>query len=170
MKRLTDIGRLEAGKIIFKKEKIYMNELIEDVIRSCGTENGIVVDYPDNRIIEYFGDYEWLKEALINIMKNGLEHNKCNRPLEVTCSSNEDGIRISVRDYGDGISEQDIPNLFDRFYTPEAVKENHTGIGLNLSKLIVEGHFGVLHVSNHVEGGAIFHIRLPLYQLKTGKK
>ena len=69
-------------------------------------------------------------------------------------------------DHGEGLSEKDIPNLFDRFYMPEKKKENHTGIGLNLSKLIFEAHFGTVYVYNHAEGGAVFNVLLPMYTLK----
>ena len=56
-------------------------------------------------------------------------------------------------------------NIFDRFYLPEDVKSNHTGIGLNLAKLIVEGHHGSVYVYNHAEGGAVFQVILPIYEL-----
>ena len=169
MKRLMDIGRLEAGKILFKKEKVYLKELFYDVAKSSGASwEKINIILGSSEEMVYYGDYEWLKEAFLNIVKNGLEHDTSDKPLEIICLKNEDGFKISIRDHGEGLSERDIPNLFDRFYMPEKKKENHTGIGLNLSKLIFEGHFGTVYVYNHVEGGAVFNVLLPMYTLKPG--
>lgn len=170
MKRLMDIGRLEAGKVIFEKAKIDFKELLEDVVRSSGADKDkveILFNMDENK--EYFGDYQWLREGFINIIGNALEHDKSGRNLVIECKNDSDSIRISIRDYGPGISEKDIPNIFDRFYMPEEMKASHTGIGLNLAKLIFEGHMGSVYVYNHVEGGAVFNIVLPLYALKAGK-
>lgn len=170
MKRLIDIGRLEAGKVIFQKEEFDLRMLVDEVVRNCVGETGKVqTNFASEENMLYHGDYEWLGEALKNIVKNGLEHDKSGIPLEIICVRDEEQIRITVRDHGPGLNQKDIPNLFDRFYIPEEVKANHTGIGLNLAKLIVEGHFGMIYVQNHAEGGAVFNIILPLYSLKMGK-
>ncbi len=170
LKRLMDIGRLEAGKVIFKKEKINMDELMEDVARSCCDDvERIEITFEAEKRMTYYGDYELLKEAFMNIVTNGLEHDKSGEPIQIVCSCDLEQLRVAVRDHGPGLSEKDIPNIFDRFYTPEKMKATHTGIGLNLAKLIFEGHFGAVYVSNHAEGGAVFHVMLPLYSLKVEK-
>lgn len=170
MKRLMDIGRLEAGKVIFKKEKIKLDELMEDVVRSCCEDvERVNITFEADMEMTYYGDYELLKEAFMNIVINAFEHDKSDKPLQIVCTCDGEQLRISVRDHGVGLSEKDIPNLFDRFYTPEKTKATHTGIGLNLAKLIFEGHFGSIYVSNHAEGGAVFHVILPVYALKVGK-
>uniref|UniRef100_UPI00405725AF ATP-binding protein n=1 Tax=Agathobacter sp. TaxID=2021311 RepID=UPI00405725AF len=68
-------------------------------------------------------------------------------------------------DYGKGLHEVDIPNIFDRFYQPKETKANHNGIGLNLSKLIREAHQGNVYVYNHANGSAVFRLNLPVYEL-----
>lgn len=170
MKRLMDIGRLEAGKVIFKKEKINLDELMEDVVRSsCENVERVNIIFETDMEMTYYGDYELLREAFMNITINAFEHDKSGKPLQIVCACDGEQLRVTVRDHGPGLSEKDIPNLFDRFYTPETMKATHTGIGLNLAKLIFEGHFGSIYVSNHAEGGAVFHVILPLYSLKVGK-
>ena len=52
------------------------------------------------------------------------------------CRKTQDNIKVTIRDYGKGLCETDIPNIFDRFYQPKETKANHNGIGLNLAKLI----------------------------------
>ncbi len=166
MKRLMDIGKLEAGKVIFKKEKLNLEILLEDAAKSCVSDRNQIQISFESKEREYYGDYELLREAFMNIIKNALEHDKSGEKIEIACSCNVDQMKISVRDHGSGLSEKDIPNLFDRFYLPENVKSTHTGIGLNLAKLIFEGHFGSIYVYNHAEGGAVFNVILPMYPLK----
>lgn len=172
MKRLMDIGKLEAGKVLFKKEKIEFEELLKDVIHSCADDReninlSLVPDAGEESEGEYYGDYELLKEAFMNILNNALEHDKSGKPLEIRCGWNSEQVKVSFRDHGPGLCEKDIPNLFDRFYLPEEAKATHTGIGLNLAKLIFEGHFGTIYVYNHAEGGAVFNVVLPRYSLKV---
>lgn len=163
MRRLMDIGRLEAGKVIFQKKLLIVKELLEELEESFKAEKSrIHIDC--EKEIEFYGDEKWLKEALLNVLTNALEADLSKGTVELSCTKSADYIKLSVRDHGPGLSEKDIPNIFDRFYLPEHVKQNHTGIGLNLAKLIVEGHQGSLYVYNHAEGGAVFQIILPIYE------
>ena len=169
LKRLIDIGRLEAGKVIFRKDVLFLHELLEETIDSFG-------EYADRILLSYefasasmknfifYGDGDWLKEAFLNIIKNAMEANESEEPIEVHYIRTNDFFKISIRDHGKGIKEADIPNIFDRFYLPKDVKSNHTGIGLNLAKLIIEGHRGSVYVYNHAEGGAVFQVILPIYE------
>jgi ABC-type multidrug transport system fused ATPase/permease subunit len=119
---------------------------------------------------EMFGDYEWLSEAIFNVISNCAEHAEGIGSVHVFIDSYKEFIRISVQDDGEGIAEKDIPFIFDRFYTRVKSSnirgEFHAGIGLNLAKLIVEGHFGTITVHNRESGGTEFHLILPKYMLK----
>ena len=163
MKRLMDIGRLEAGKVLFQKEMLSVPELLMDVCQSCTDESSRVQIICEEEL-EYYGDGKWLKEAFVNILCNALEADKEGGCVEMTAARSGDFLKITIRDHGPGISEKDIPNIFDRFYLPENAKENHTGIGLNLAKLIIEGHQGSIYVYNHLEVGAVFQVILPVYE------
>lgn len=172
LKRLLDIGRLEAGKTILRREPFRMEQLLEECkyILPDGEQRILLsAEVTKNPKAPYYGDYEWLKEAFLNILKNCLEHDKSGAPVSVMVSRNAEGIKVTVRDRGPGISPQDLPFIFDRFYLPEHVKKSHSGIGLNLAKLIIEKHFGVFHAANHEQGGAVFTIVLPVFALKNEK-
>ena len=168
-RRLMDIGRLEAGKIIFQKNVMNLTDVLEEIKESFHTEKSrIQIDSQNS--MEFYGDEKWLNEAISNILVNAIEADQTKGDVQIFCVKNEDYIKISIRDHGPGLSEKDIPNIFDRFYLPDNVKKNHTGIGLNLAKLIIEGHQGSLYVYNHLEGGAVFQIILPIYEsLKVRK-
>lgn len=172
MKRLLYIGRLESGKLLLKKEPVFL----EEVLNECKylldpQEKRILLEVKCEVLKEqgFYGDYEWLKEAFLNILKNCMEHDIAEHPIFVRLVFQEEMIFIKIRDYGTGITKQDIAHIFDRFYIPEHAKSNHTGIGLNLAKLIVEKHFGMIEVINHENGGAEFSIVFPLYELKNEK-
>ena len=164
MKRLLDIGRLEAGKVIWHREMFRMADLLEDCAASLenGTER---IRVAGDRDAEYYGDYEWLKEAFSNILKNCLEHDPGGEKITVSLTRSREGIKIVIRDHGTGISEKDLPYIFDRFYLPEKTGTSHVGIGLNLARLVVEQHFGSVTARNAEGGGAEFTVILPAYSI-----
>lgn len=164
MKRLLDIGRLEAGKVIWYREMFRMADLLEDCAASLenGTER---IRVTGDRDAEYYGDYEWLKEAFSNILKNCLEHDPGGEKIIVSLTRSREGVKIVIRDHGTGISEKDLPYIFDRFYLPEKTGTLHVGIGLNLARLVVEQHFGSVTARNAEGGGAEFTVILPAYSI-----
>ncbi len=164
MKRLLDIGRLEAGKVIWHREMFRMADLLEDCAASLedGTERILVMG---DREAEYYGDYEWLKEAFSNILKNCLEHDASGEKITASLTRSREGIKIVIRDHGPGISEKDLPHIFDRFYLPEKTGTSHVGIGLNLARLVIEQHFGTVAARNAEGGGAEFTAILPAYSI-----
>ena len=155
MKRLLDIGRLEAGKVIWHREMFRMADLLEDCAASLedGTERILTMG---DREAEYYGDYEWLKEAFSNILKNCLEHDASGEKITASLTQSREGIKIVIRDHGPGISEKDLPHIFDRFYLPEKTGTSHVGIGLNLARLVIEQHFGTVAARN-AEGRVIMY-------------
>ena len=164
MKRLLDIGRLEAGKVIWHREMFRMADLLEDCAASLedGTERILTMG---DREAECYGDYEWLKEAFSNILKNCLEHDASGEKITASLTQSREGIKIVIRDHGPGISEKDLPHIFDRFYLPEKTGTSHVGIGLNLARLVIEQHFGTVAARNAEGGGAEFTVILPAYSI-----
>lgn len=164
MKRLLDIGRLEAGKVIWHREMFRMADLLEDCAASLedGTERILTMG---DREAECYGDYEWLKEAFSNILKNCLEHDASGEKITASLTQSREGIKIVIRDHGPGISEKDLPHIFDRFYLPEKTGTLHVGIGLNLARLVIEQHFGTVAARNAEGGGAEFTVILPAYSI-----
>ncbi|MBQ8640266.1 MAG: HAMP domain-containing histidine kinase [Lachnospiraceae bacterium] len=166
--RLINIGRMEAGTVLFSHEPILLEELLYDSFSAAaGPDAGMNLKrQPDGEEMVYDGDYEWLKEAFINLFTNCTEHDQSGEAVEVRCKKEKEYYMIRIRDHGPGFQEADLPNLFNRFYLPRQVKTGHVGIGLNLVKLIIEGHRGTVHARNDEEKGAVFEIMLPRYELK----
>lgn len=172
MRMLLDIGRLEAGKLIMKKTAIRFEELLEECTLLLDSENKqfcIETEYENGAHRDYYGDYDWLKEAFSNILKNCLEHDNSNIPIHVKLTQKRESIFIHIKDHGSGILPEDLEHIFDRFYIPASAKRSHTGIGLNLAELVIRKHFGIIEAFNHEDGGAVFSIVLPSYGLKNEK-
>lgn len=170
MKRLLDIGRLEAGKLMLKKEMVSLEEILHSCARSLdaqGTRIEIETVNETEDAPVFYGDYDWLREAFSNIFKNALEHDTSNAPVIVRLRYQKELIFVQIRDFGSGIALEDIKYIFDRFYIPDNAKKGHTGIGLNLAKLVIEKHFGTIEAVNHEEGGVAFTICFPIYGLKN---
>jgi C4-dicarboxylate-specific signal transduction histidine kinase len=105
-----------------------------------------------------------LQQVLVNLLSNGIQAVATEQPearkLAIECQLEEAAtVRISVRDHGPGIKNEHLHMLFDPFFT---TKVHGMGIGLSISRSIIEGQGGKLTVSNHEAGGAVFEIRLPV--------
>ena len=169
LSKILDISRLEAGRVVWHKERFYMEELLYECRCSLeGGEKRIRIEVTGTRT-EYYGDFDWMKEAFCNIFQNCLEHDMSKEKIAVTVTEGREGVKVAVRDHGPGIDPRDLPCIFDRFYLPEHLKKSHVGIGLNLAKLVIEQHFGTISAANHEDGGAVFTVILPLYAVKTEK-
>lgn len=104
-------------------------------------------------------DRLWLEEALNNIIKNGIEHTQSGGEIKIQLLENPLYKKIIIEDNGEGIKEEDLPNIFKRFYKAKASKKNDSvGIGLALSKSIVEAHDGSIEVESRVGEGTKFSI------------
>ncbi|HAE92411.1 HAMP domain-containing sensor histidine kinase [Tissierella praeacuta] len=155
---LLKVARIEAGAIEFKKEKVLLRDILNIALSALNhrLENKTLeIDGDENAI--FYGDKEWTGEALINIIKNAIEHGrgKINIRLEETPLFSS----IIVKDNGEGIDEKHLPHIFDRFYKVSSeVKLESIGIGLNLAKLIVESQDGTISVKSKKFEGTEFTI------------
>ena len=115
----------------------------------------IVPDFPEEPIIVKCDDGQ-LRRAVTNILSNGLRYARSE--LRLTCRTDKRHVTIRIQDDGDGIAEEDLPHIFDRFYMGRSGK---SGIGLALAKEIVHLHRGTIRAYNG-ETGAVFEITLPM--------
>ena len=153
---LLKLSSLDANKDLMKKEEIRLDELVAyaldslDLRRSTNAE--VAESLKKNSI---YGDFYWLAEAFINIVKNADNRPTCDKilvssykTLIYTC--------LIIEDNGGGIAKDNIKKIFKRFYkTPDS---NGFGIGLAMAKTIVEKNNGEISVSN-IDGGARFEIK-----------
>ena len=110
-----------------------------------------------------FGDEGTLVEALVNIVGNAVKYSPLNSHIDITTSSNENEVSITIQDNGIGISKEDLPFIFEDFYT---TKSNHevergSGVGLALTRRILEAHDGTISVASELGRGSTFELCLP---------
>ena len=164
--RLLTIGRLEAGEVVFSSELMSLSLLFEEILQEYPeNQRAVLRTEPQDARFFYHGSLEWLREAFINVLDNAEKYGSGSQPPVLMLEELPEEYRITLRDYGPGFSDEDLPYLFDRFYRTQEMAKGHVGLGLNLTKLIIEGHKGTIHAENHPEGGALFTILLPRLEL-----
>ncbi len=156
---LLKLSRLESGTVKLKKEKINLKELIDKSIEPINvllelrniklTKNIIDV----NLVV----DINWTVEALLNVIKNACEHTV--DKIEIVGSTNPLYTEIKIIDNGSGISKKDIKHIFERFYKGNHNKES-IGIGLNMSKKIINLQNGLIEVESKEGVGSTFIVKL----------
>lgn len=160
---LLTLSKIDAGTLHmeFSQVDIYtaLNLAAENLNDLLLKEN-ISVDIPDHGCIEIYGDMEWTMEALMNLMKNCMEHSKHGGTIHCDYSSNPLYAEILIWDDGEGFQAEDIPHLFERFYRGKGAAGNGIGIGLSLAHSIFELQNGNITARNLPEGGACFEIRV----------
>lgn len=147
---LLKLSSLDANKDLMKKEQIRLDELVDYALDSLdlrrSTNVGVAQSLKENSI---YGDFYWLAEALINIVKNADNRPTCDKIL-VSSYKNPLYTSLIIEDNGGGIEKENMKKIFKRFYkTPDS---NGFGIGLAMAKTIVEKNNGEISVSNIKEG------------------
>lgn len=160
---LLTLSKIDAGTLHmeFSQVDIYtaLNLAAENLNDLLLKEN-VSVDIPDHGCIEIYGDMEWIMEALMNLMKNCMEHSKHGGTIHCDYSSNPLYAEILIWDDGEGFQAEDIPHLFERFYRGKGAAGNGIGIGLSLAHSIFELQNGNITARNLPEGGACFEVRV----------
>ena len=165
---LLVLSRLDAGTLMFQKEDVDVFTLLvlaADNLQELFADSGTFIDIPESGEMAVTADLNWTMEAVINVMKNCMEHNAGGT---VHCSYGQNPLytEMLIWDEGDGFAKEDIPHLFKRFYRGKNadaggnIRGSGIGIGLALSKEIIEHQNGTIRAKNLPNGGACFEIRL----------
>ena len=158
---LLKLSKLDSNTVDFKHEEINVENLINNVIKNLA----IPLDIKQQSVIvtgnneTFIGDYNWELEALTNIVKNCIEHTPENKKIYINCEKNNFNTKIVIRDEGNGIDREDIKHIFERFYKGKNSSENSVGIGLALSKSIIEKDNGYILCTSEVGKGTTFEIK-----------
>ena len=156
---LLDISKIDMGRQQLTLSEMDIRELLYDSIRAVEpTAAGgiaIVPDFPETPVIVNCDDTR-LRRAITNILSNGIRYARSE--LRLTCRTDKRHVTIRIQDDGDGIAEEDLPHIFDRFYMGKSGK---SGIGLALTKEIIHLHKGTIRAYNG-DSGAVFEISIPV--------
>ena len=161
---LLKYARIESNAVSYNKEMIPISESIRYAIEPLkvsanNKKQRIELDF--NSEGYYFHDKKWIAESLSNIIKNAIEHTDINGKIKITLEETPMSISITISDNGEGIEKSELKNIFKRFYKGKnSINPKSIGIGLSLSKKIIEAHGGSITAESELGKGTNFNIIL----------
>ncbi|MGC8781620.1 MAG: sensor histidine kinase, partial [Anaerolineae bacterium] len=172
---LLDITRLESGQIRLEPEPIEVGELIAetlDSLASLAADKQISLTWSlAEPTIEIVADRNRLRQVLVNLVGNAVKFSEPHQTVTVTAGRTDGKVRIAVIDQGPGIAPQDLPRLFSKFFQAEKPftrSAGGAGLGLYISKQIVEAHGGEIGVESKLGEGSTFFFILPIAPSDNG--
>lgn len=159
---LLKLSKIDAKSIQFKKDRIPMKNLIQKALEPVMIPmdiKGQTVSISGGDDVFFIGDFNWTVEAVINILKNGVEHTQEGGTISIAFSENALFTEIIISDNGKGIPKEDLPYIFKRFYKGKNASEGSIGIGLAMAHSIIASQNGVIDVTSDSEQGTQFRIK-----------
>lgn len=159
---LLTLSKLDANSIEFH----YRYENVDDIFENCIQNTDVIAELKGVTVVKkkceginLNCDKKWLSEAFSNIVKNCIEHTNKRGKVTLSAEDNKLYTKITIYDTGCGISSDDLPHIFERFYKTRNSDENSIGIGLSLAKTIIEKHNGYISVDSTLGKGSTFVIK-----------
>lgn len=167
---LMILSKMQNPDFVIEKEPVNLYQVFDDIIRSAGAiaeKKNIKVDIVRNQpVIMMLGDYDRLRQMFMVILDNAIKFSDENKTIHINIS-NEDKIRVSIKDEGIGMDKNDLDNIFEKFYKSN-LRQNAsgTGLGLAIAKQIAIKHEGHVDVSSELGVGSTFTFTFPSYEMK----
>lgn len=159
---LLKLSRLDAGVVELEEKPLQLETLAEDIcdrleLNAEWRQVELCKEIPGQIIVK--GDKKWLKEALLNVVKNAVEHSNVGGKVILAAEENDVYTQLTVQNWGEVIPEEEQKHLFERFYRGSTAGKESVGIGLALAKEILVRHNGYITVESGREQGTIFCIK-----------
>ena len=152
---LLKLSKFDANTINFINEEKILKDIVKEAVKNvatlCDLKNIRINIKGDDRA-RINCDFRWQVEALTNIIKNCIEHSEENNKIDITYDQNNIYSSIMIKDYGEGIDKKELPHIFERFYKGKNSSSDSVGIGLALSKTIIENNNGIIEVESDKNG------------------
>ena len=149
---ILKLSKFDSNTVQFIKQDIYLKQIVDEAIKNTGSLadlKNIKINVEGNKKIKLNCDLLWQIEAITNILKNCIEHSKENTQIDIKYNNNSVYSYITITDYGEGISKEDLLHIFERFYRGKNSSNESIGIGLSLSKTIIESNNGIVSVESN---------------------
>jgi two-component system, OmpR family, sensor kinase len=164
---LLELARLDAGQEPMKRERFDLARVTRDcveMVRPLATERRIEIrcELPETPCA---GDAGRIAQVATNLLTNAIHFNREGGEVRVQARAENGTALLTVTDNGQGIPADDLPHIFDRFYRVEKSRsrqQGHSGLGLAISKAIVDAHGGSIEVLSQGQGGSSFTVKLPV--------
>lgn len=172
MTKLVDdllvLARADYGDFQLQIESVRLDQLLDEIVTYCQGQaraKDIEIGQKTDGEIYIKGDKNRLRQLMLNLVENALMYTPPSGRIELMLGKEDGNAKLSVKDNGIGIPEQDLPHIFDRFYRVDKTrsrKQGGTGLGLSICQSIVAAHNGKIEVQSEIEKGSTFTVLLPL--------
>lgn len=159
---LLKLSKIDAGTVQFKQEKVSVGKLVQKALEPVLIPMDIkeqTVSIEGEETVSFVGDLNWTAEAVLNILKNCVEHTPEGGKIHFSFSENALFTEIVIADNGIGIAKEDLPHLFKRFYKGKNASEESVGIGLAMAHSIIANQNGTIEVKSKPGEGTQFIIK-----------
>jgi len=163
MDRILDLTRIESGWLLLSREPIFLSEMVEGYINEVKPVDknlSILVDIPQN--LSVYADRHRLHDIFINLLFNTFKFTPDGGQIKIIASRKDEYILHEIQDTGIGIPEDKIERIFEEFYQVESGKHGGIGLGLAITKRLVEEHGGKIWAESHLGKGSTFYFTLPI--------
>lgn len=157
---LLKLSKLDANSVKFINEDVTVESIITESMKNVAVLSdlrNVKIQVNGDKNAKVHCDFKWQVEAITNILKNAIEHSNTNGNIQINYEENQVYTKIEIIDYGVGIDKEDLPHIFERFYKGKNSSPESVGIGLALSKSIIENNNG--YISVEAEQGTKFIIK-----------
>lgn len=159
---ILKLSKIDSNSIKFIKKEVFIKDIINESVKNVSMLSElknieIIVSGDDS--IKTICDLKWQVEAITNILKNCIEHSYENKKIYINYNQNNMYTELKIEDNGTGIDAKDLPHIFERFYKGKNSSSDSVGIGLALSKSIIESNNGYIQVDSELNKGTTFIIK-----------
>ena len=159
---ILKLSKFEANTITFNQEEVLVKKIINETVKNVSNLSdlkNVNIEINDRCKNKIKCDYKWQVEALTNILKSAIEYSYEGNKVIIDCEDNNVYTQIKIKDFGKGMDDDDTLNIFKRFYKGKDASKDSVGIGLSLSKTIIEKDKGVVIVESKKGQGTTFIIK-----------
>jgi PAS domain S-box-containing protein len=164
MEDLMNVSKIQQGQLALNKTRINLVDLVNDCCEHIrmGAAHELILMGDKELFID--ADYRRIDQVVVNLINNAVKYSPLANRVEITVEHDADHAKISVRDFGIGVSPEKLPHLFDRYFRVDSsgVQFSGLGLGLYISAEIVKRHNGEIGVESVVDEGSTFWFSLPM--------
>lgn len=176
VQEMLDLTRADQLEIHFSKEETPVMRVVNQVF------NDFKMIHPDftftldsdvhsNPIVQIYRNH--LEQVLIILLDNAVKYSTKRKEIHISASEDTRSVQIAIQDFGEGISEEDVKKVFNRFYRVDKARSRDkggNGLGLSIAQRLIEGYHGKISLESSVGYGSIFRITLPIDKVETNKQ
>ncbi len=159
---ILKLSKIDSNSIKFIKKEVFIKDIINEAVKNVSMLSelkNIEIIVSGDYSIKTICDLKWQVEAITNILKNCIEHSYENKKIYINYNQNNMYTELKIEDNGTGIDAKDLPHIFERFYKGKNSSSDSVGIGLALSKSIIESNNGYIQVDSKLNKGTTFIIK-----------